>query len=147
MGTVTPTAAEINPIPESLDGKCAVENFEGKSLVQAEKLFAENGLYYSGNLLWMGPIGFMFYFKAALAYLKSEVSLGDPDFLNLMIGTLELRILGEYSDYTEIRNGSDDFIEFCKHAIENYNSYELDKDIYSDLCPNLRRLLAKLENG
>ena len=58
-----PTAIEINPIPECLDGKCAVEHFEGKTIEQAENLIAENGLYYSGDLVWMGPIGFKFYFK------------------------------------------------------------------------------------
>ena len=141
----TPTAIEINPIPECLDGKCAVEHFEGKSIEQAEKLIAENGLYYSGDLLWMGPVGFKFYFKAALAYLKNGASHDDPDFLNSMIGTLESRLFGEYNDFEDIKDGVDDYAEFCSYALDNYDAYDLDESIYGDLRPNLRSLSKQLQ--
>ena len=143
---ITPTAVEINPIPECLDGKCAVEHFEGKSIEQAEKLIAENSLYYSGDLLWMGPVGFRFYFKATLAYLKSVASHEDPDFLNSMIGTLESRLFGEYNDFEEIKDGVDDYVEFCSYALDNYDVYGLDESIYGDLRPNLRRLSKQLQS-
>ncbi len=52
----TPTSIEINPTPECLDGKCAVKHFEGKSVDQATKLSEHNGLYFSGDLRWMGPV-------------------------------------------------------------------------------------------
>ena len=142
----TPTALEINPVPGCLDGKCAVEHFEGKSIEDAEKLIAENGIYYSGDLNWMGPVGFMFYFKAALAYLKSEASRKDSDFLNSMISVLELRICGEYNDFEKIKKGTGDYLDFCEYGLENYELYELDEDIYGDLRPNLTRLMKKLKS-
>jgi hypothetical protein len=141
----TPTTIEINPIPECLDGKCAVEHFEGKSIEQATKLFEDNGLYYSDDLRWMGPIGFKFYFKAALAYLKSSGSHGDPDFLNSMLGILEFRLFGEYNDYESIKDGVGYYLEFCSHALDNYDAYELEENIYGDLRPNLRSLIEKLQ--
>ena len=140
-----PTAIEINPIPECLDGKCAVEHFEGKTIEQAENLIAENGLYYSGDLVWMGPIGFKFYFKAALSYLKSAASHDDPDFLNSMIGALELRLFGEYNDFEDIKGGIDDYAGFCSYAIDNYEAYDIDESIYGDLRAKLRSLSQKLQ--
>ncbi len=141
----TPTAIEINPIPECLDGNCAVQHFEGKSVEQATKLFEENGLYYSDDLRWMGPVGFKFYFKAALAYLKSARSHGDLDFLNAMIGIIEFRLFGEYNDFESIKGGIDDYVEFCSYALNNYDAYDLDQNIYGDLCSNLRSLSEKLQ--
>jgi hypothetical protein len=140
-----PTAIEINPIPECLDGKCAVKNFVGKSVEQATKLFEDNGLHYSDDLRWMGPIGFKFYFKAALAYLKSAKSHGDPDFLNSMISILESRLFGEYNDFEGIKGGIDDYAEFSSYALDNYDAYDLDQNIYGDLRPNLRSLSEKLQ--
>jgi hypothetical protein len=141
----TPKAIEINPITECLDGKCAVKHFEGKSVEQAAKLFEDNGLYYSDDLRWMGPVGFKFYFKAALAYLKNTASHGDPDFLNSIIGILESRLFGEYNDYEGIKDGIDDYVEFCAYALDNYEAYDLNENIYGDLRPNLRRLSEKLQ--
>jgi hypothetical protein len=141
----TPTAIEINPIPECLDGKCAVKHFEGKSVDQATKLFEDNGLYFSGDLRWMGPVGFKFYFKAALAYLKSVKSHGDSDFLNSMIGILESRLFGEYNDLEVTKGGIDDYVEFCSYALNNYDAYDLDQNIYGDLRPNLQSLSEKLQ--
>ena len=141
----TPTAIEINPIPECLDGKCAVKHFEGKSVEQASKLFEDNGLYYCDYLRWMGPVGFKFYFKAALVYLKSAASRRDPDFLNSMIGILESRLFGEYNDYEGIKDGIDDYVEFCSYALDNYDAYDLDENIYGDLRTNLRSLPEKLQ--
>ena len=141
-----PTALEINPIPECLDGKCAVDHFEGKSIDQAEKLIADNGVYYSGDLLWMGPVGFKFYFKAALAYLKSSASHEDPDFLNSMISILESRLFGEYNDFEDIKGGIDYYAGFCSYALDNYNAYDLDESIYGDLRHNLRSLTEKMAN-
>ncbi len=140
-----PTALEINPIPECYDGIDAVTHFEGKSVEQAAKLFEDNGLYYSDDLRWMGPIGFMYYFKAAHTYMKSDTSQGDNSFLSSMIRILEFRIIGEHNDYIEIMGGKNDYVDFCRYALDNYDEYDLDEVCFGDLRPNLRRLLEILK--
>ena len=57
MGTRLPTAEEIN-VFDSLDERCAVKNFLGKDLDQAQALFREISLYYQEDLMWMGPKAF-----------------------------------------------------------------------------------------
>ena len=141
-----PTVDEINPFSKCLDGQCAVEHFYDKSLEDAEALFCDNSLYYGGDLLWMGPIAFVFYFKAALSYLKSEASRDDSDFVNSSIGILELRVLDQYSDFPAIRAGINDYISFCQHVSDNYEKYELIEDIYGDMRPRLKKLLNQLKS-
>jgi hypothetical protein len=60
-----PTAREINPIPEDLDGRCAERHFLGKTLDEAEALFRENSLCYQEDLMFMGVSAFRFYGSVA----------------------------------------------------------------------------------
>lgn len=141
-----PSEREINPDPDCLDGEYAVKMFLGKTLDQAEALFDDNGLSRQEDLMWMGPVGFVFYFPAALSYLKSPASAGDSDFVSSMTGLLEWRILGEYQDYEQIRSVRAEMSQFCSHLKENYDFYDIDGEIYGDLRPRLEKLLDKL-NG
>jgi hypothetical protein len=90
----------------------------------------------------MGPLGFIFYFPAALRYLKSPMSSGDSSFVSSMTGLLEWRVLGEYEDYDQIRSARTEMIEFCNRLIEHYDFYGVDIDIYGDLRPHLEKLIA-----
>lgn len=139
-----PSEREINPHPDCLDGEYAVEMFLGMSLEEAEGLFQDNGLSRQEDLMWMGPVGFVFYFPAALSYLKNPTSAGDSDFASAMTALLEWRVLGEYQDYEEIKSARTEMIEFCSHLMGSYDSYDIDLDIYGDLRPCLEKLLEKL---
>lgn len=140
-----PSEREINPHPGCLDGEHAAKIFLGKTLEEAEGLFEDNGLLRQENLMWMGPIGFVFYFPAALRYLKSPMSAGDSDFASSMTGLLEWRVLSEHEDYDEIRLARAEMIDFCNHLMEHYDYYDIDLRIYGDLRPRLQKLLGKLQ--
>ena len=74
-----PTAKEINPCDENLDGRVACKMFLGRSLDEAEALFRENSCYYQEGLMWMGPVAFRFYVTAAIWYIKSAAAAGDSN--------------------------------------------------------------------
>ena len=139
-----PTSKEINPISEDLDGQCAEDHFLGMSLTEAEALFRDNAFYYCGDLLWMGPIAFVYYFKAALSFLESDDSRMESDFVNSMIGTLDSRLFGEYEDFNVIKSGRDDYIAFCKCVLNDYDKFEIIEEVYGDLRPHIEGMLEKL---
>ena len=140
-----PSDTEINPHPGCPAGQRVVKMFSGKTLEEAEGLFREDGLSRQEDLMHMGPLGFIFYFPAALRYLKSPMSSGDSSFVSSMTGLLEWRVLGEYEDYDQIRSARTEMIEFCNRLIEHYDFYGVDIDIYGDLRPYLEKLLDKLQ--
>ena len=139
-----PSDTEINPHPGCRSAERAVKFFSGKTLEEAEGLFRKDSLSRTESLMLMGPAGFVFYFPAALHYLKSPRSYGDSSFASAMTGLLEWRILGEYEDYDQIRSARTEMIEFCDRLIERYDFYGVDIDIYGDLRPRLEKLLDKL---
>ena len=140
-----PSDSEINPHPGYRSGERAVKMFSGKTLEEAEGLFREDSLSRQEDLMQMGPIGFVFYFPAALRYLKSPRSSGDSSFASSMTGLLEWRVLGQYEDYYQIRPARTKMIEFCNRLIEHYAFYNIDIEIYGDLRPRLEKLLDKLQ--
>jgi len=77
-----PTRREIN-LGNSLDEQCACEHFLGKNPREAEKLFAESFSFYQEDLMWMGPVAFRYYVRAAINYIKSDASSGDPEVWSL----------------------------------------------------------------
>lgn len=90
----------MNPIPtesqisvyDSLDEQWAVKHFLGKSLEEAEALFRQNFLYYQEALMWMGPVAFAYYVKAAIRYLLGDDSDGDADAANTFHGLIRFRL-------------------------------------------------------
>lgn len=140
-----PSEREINPHPGCLDGEYAAKVFLGKTQEEAEALFQESSLSRLEDLMWMGPVGFVFYFRAALSYLKSPMSADDSDFASAMTGLLEWRVLGEHEDYNQIGAARPEMVEFCSHLMKNYDFYDIDFEIYGDLRPRLEKLLNKLQ--
>ncbi len=88
----TPSAAELNPIPDDLDGRSAVEHFLGKNVVEAERLFATDGLVCQEDLQWMGPVAFVYYLPAAVAYVASPACTGDGDFVAALGSVVRFRL-------------------------------------------------------
>jgi hypothetical protein len=136
-----PSASDINPIPEDLDGRVAEEHFLGKSLDEAIVLFKENGLLYQEDLMWMGPKAYCFYVHAAIAYIKSEDAGGDSDFINSLGGNFEFRLK---RDRNEIEAVLGAIKEACEYVLENWSKYDVKSEVYGDLHGKYRELLHNL---
>ena len=132
-----PTATEINPIPEDLDGQRAVRNFLGKSLEEAEALFRESSITYQEDLMFMGAPAFRFYVSAAISYIQSEAATGDPDIINCFAGLLEHRLEFEAEELVAV---APLLASVCCYIVEHYDRFALTPDIYGDLRPRLQSL-------
>jgi hypothetical protein len=132
-----PTAREINPVPENLDGKCAERNFLGKTLEEAEALFRENSLNYQEDLMFMGVVAFRFYVRAAIRFLESDAANADSDMVNCFASILEFRIGNERD---ELRAVAGELAESCEYVVTNFGKFDVDAEIYGDL----RERFAKL---
>lgn len=139
-----PTQLEINPIPGDLGGEHAVKMFHGKSVTEAELLFRENSLFYQEDFMFMGPAAYAFYFPAAFSYLRSQYSVNDADFVSSMLATMESRVTGEYNDAQALGPAINTMLDFCLHALEHYELYDVDHEIHGDLRPRLRALAKHL---
>src|SRR4051794_16209879 len=80
-----PTQAEIN-VYDSLDERCACSHFLGKTLEDAQALFASNALAYQEDLMFMGPIAFRYYLEAAIRYIEAT---RDDVMVSALAGVLE----------------------------------------------------------
>ena len=130
MAASPPTAGEIN-VFDSLDERCAVENFLGKDLEQAQALFRENFLYYQEDLMWMGPIAFRFYVPAAINYLLSKDADYDADAASSFCGLIEFHL---DSDTAEIAPVGPTIREGVLGILMDFDRYECDKAIYGDVA-------------
>ena len=124
-----PSEREICPVPEDLDGQCAVRNFLGKSIEEAEALFRENSLHYQEDLMWMGPVAFRFYFPATERYVRSEHSRGDSDIINCLAGLLQFKL--EWSP-DDMRPIAGTLATFCDYVAAAYDRFDVIEDIYGD---------------
>ena len=135
-----PTAREINPVPEFLDGQSAERHFLGKTLDEAEALFRENSLYYQENLMFMGVVAFRFYVRAAIRYLESDAAQGDADMVNCFASLLEYRIGYERQ---ELRAIAAELVESCAYVISNFEKFDVDADIYGNLRARFEKLAGE----
>jgi hypothetical protein len=132
-----PTAREINPIPEDLDGRCAEEHFLGKSLGEAEALFRENSLCYQEDLMFMGVSAFRFYVRAAISYIQSSAATGDSDMINCFVGILESRIEREFK---ELAPAAPLLARACRYILEHYDRFAVTPEVYGDSRPRFQPL-------
>jgi hypothetical protein len=135
-----PTATEINPIPEDLDGQHAVRNFLGKTLDEAEALFRESSITYQEDLMFMGAPAFRFYVQAAINYIQSEAATGDPDIINCFQDILRHRLEFEPKELAAV---APQLASVCRYILEHYDRFDLRPDIYG----NLRPLFQSLEQA
>jgi hypothetical protein len=132
-----PTAREINPVREDLDGKCAEKHFLGKTLEQAEAMFREASLVYQEDLMFMGPIAFRFYVQAAISYIQSEAATDDSDIINCFAGILDHRLEFEAEELIPV---APQLASVCRYIVEHYDRFALTPDIYGDLRPRFQSL-------
>jgi len=144
-----PTRAEIADESDPLDSACAIKNFHGKTVAEAEKLFAgaANSLTYTEDLSWMRPVGFRYYIRAAIRHALSERATGDSDLINGIASTLE--------DWHEQHPGELTscacvLAEFCHAVTEQFDRYDADPTIYvglRDQYQRLAELFTRISNG
>lgn len=132
-----PTASEINPIPDFLDGQCAVKHFLGKSLEEAEALFRENALYYQEDLMFMGAKAFRFYVHAYIGYIRSEAAQDDSDAVNCFVGLLQFWLEFEPEELAAVAK---DLSAACEYIAEHHDRYGLMPNAYGDLRNRLETL-------
>lgn len=141
-----PTALEINPIPEDLDGRNAQEHFFGKTLEEAEALFRDNSLYYQEDLMFMGMVAFRFYVQAAIRYIRSDQANEDSDMVSAFASILELRLKYDRAEVVPI---APLLADACGYILDHYDRFDLVPEIYGDLRPryqDLQQAFWRLQN-
>jgi hypothetical protein len=135
-----PTAEEIN-VFDSLDERCAVENFLGKDLEQARSLFREDFRRYQEDLMFMGPLAFQFYVPAAIDYLLSEEADCAADAAVSFCGLIEYRL--DY-DAAAIAPVGPIIREGILGILRDVDRYGCDAAIHGDIAGRYRALLSRL---
>jgi len=107
-----PTRADIN-VHDSLDERAACDNFLGKTLEEAEALFAENALYYQEALMHMGPAAFRFYVEAAIRYIRAT---HDDAMVFAFAGVLECRLEFDRPEMVPIASR---LAAICRYILEH----------------------------
>ena len=143
---MVPTVLQISPTNcQSLDEREAVEHFLGLDVEAARKLFFENPLYYSGDLMWMGLPAFRYYFPSFADYLRSDASLMDADALNSLATTLAFRLDRLEGGQAEL--AQDECIrDTVRYCLREFERFDADDSFYPDLKPTLARVLDVLES-
>src|SRR5262245_41638860 len=132
-----PTQQDINPIPPDLDGRSAVRNFLGKTREQITREFAEHGMSYQEDLMFMGPRAFNYYFPAAVDYIASPQGCTDADVANCLISVVEHRL--QY-DAPQILGSTQQIVRFADYVLACYDGFGFDPDICGDLRPRLNQI-------
>ena len=126
----------------AIDERSAVEAFYGKTLEEAQALFAGNFLWYSDELSILPAKPFSFYVVAATNYLRSPEAAGDPDSVNGFCHMLEHRLkhpkLGLPIDaLPNIRST-------IAGIVDDFSKYDVDVTIYGDLIGRYRALANRV---
>lgn len=88
-----PSREDISPtLGLNLDERSALKNFFGKTLSEAQELFALNALTYGEDIFWMGQKGFQFYFQSFENYVMSDEANEDYLAILALVSILEFRI-------------------------------------------------------
>jgi len=137
--TTTPTRSDWGEVDvRDLDAQWALETFLGKSLAEAEALFAKNALYYSEALESMPRVPFNFYARALARYLTSGGARGDSDgassFLRLLAWILE--------KHPEIVEPETKVIllRAAEHVAADQSFYEANVSIYGRFAERFNRI-------
>ena len=93
--------------------------------------------------MWMGVVAFRYYVNAAINYIRSSDSTGDSGMVNCFAGVLEFRIGSDF--YQDLAPIADDLASICEYIIKNIEKFDVDIDIYGDVCERFASLYAFFE--
>jgi hypothetical protein len=135
-----PTAAEI--ASDSLEGWYSIKHFHGKTLAEAEEIFAAGcrdyiPLTYTDDLMWMEPVGFRFYIRAAVNVALSERANGESDFINGLASTISF---WHEQHPGELVSCAPLLADFCCTVVQQFDRYDADPEIYTGLREQYQQL-------
>ena len=110
-----PSARDINPIPENLDGQYAVRHFLGRTFEEAIELFRERFEVYAGDLIHMGIVAFKYYVPAAIQFANSDAARYDCAIARTLLGVLDHRCLYEREQLSDL---SGLFRDYCNSVLD-----------------------------
>jgi len=142
-----PTLLEISPSGDQCDWDTAtaIKHFLGKSQEDAFHLFVGATLGHFEDLMYMGPVAFVYYLEPAVRYIESE-PLGGA-FCAAEFGFLALPIEGQLRDHPEIIPDCCETVKrFCNHVLNHWDRHEIDEEIYHDLQGRIQAI-ALLAGG
>lgn len=76
----------------NLDENIAAENFFGKTLEEARRMFAENPSYYLNDFAHLGPKGFLFYLPCVQLFVEENSEKCDEIFNRRLFEILNARL-------------------------------------------------------
>jgi hypothetical protein len=137
-----PTANEINPVPESLDGRAAQRHFLGKTAGDALEMFQERFEVYQEDLMFMGAPAFLFYFPVAIDYAESAPVRDDPDVASTMLMLMRHRCRYEPAGMLPVMPR---MAAYCDGVLKRLDPKAVDRNIYGNLEGKYERFLGKLK--
>jgi len=137
--TRVPREPEWHSVDWNDDTASAHAHFFGKSLDEAERLFAESSLIHQEDLMWMPFVPCCFYLQAYSRYLLSEESKGDSDGASCYI-----TLIGWFGAH--VRHFPEALHDLTRRTLLRIASSqgfsEADVDIYGSFAERVRTILA-----
>jgi len=127
----------------SVEQEAVCKNFLGKNIDEAEDLFRCASLVYQEDLMWMGVVAFRYYVNAAINYIRSSDSTRDSAIVNCLAGVLEYRI--ESDSHQDLAPIAADLASICEYIIKNIQKFDVEINIYGDVCERFASLHAFFE--
>ena len=137
-----PTRRDID-VYGSPDEGAACQHFLGKTVEDAEILFREAGIVYQEDLMWMGAVAFRYYVKAAIAYIRSEMAIGDACMVRSFSAVLQFRL--DTDPEAALLPVVDDLLSVCVYIMENTNKFDFQPELDGDIGFKLAFLHQALE--
>lgn len=142
MNEDIPTEADWGEWQEDLDAAHTHNRFAGRTLEEAEQLFAAFPLGASEDLESMPRVPFRFYLRALASYVLSEASRGEPDGASCFLRTIERKLADEPGIVLPMMPW---LLDSLRQVAARQSFYESDLDIYGDFAQAVAAILAACE--
>jgi hypothetical protein len=135
-GSLAPNSEEQLPTVEEIavdweGGHFAITHFHGKTLAEAEELFACGRPHaYAVDFEYMEPVGFRFYIRAAVNFCLSDRSDGESDFIHALACVLSM---WRESKPSELIPCARLLADFCGKLVQQFDRYDAHPYIYEGL--------------
>jgi hypothetical protein len=136
-----PTAEEISPIPQDLDGRVAVRHFLGKTEDQAMAMFVEAFEQYSEDFLGMGPVAFGYCFPVAVRYAESDTVRLEPSVADTLLGIMRHRHRWDRPSLDRLLPLLTAYVD---GVVARVGQMRVERHCYGNLAGKYRRFLQKL---
>jgi len=135
-----PTEADWRSEPWCLDAKYAYQNFHGKSLGEAVKLFEDNALRYQEDVLFMPSRVFGYYIKAYMTYLTSDAAQGDSDGASCFIALIAFKAEHQPADIAPLWPEIEPVL---KRLADHQEWYEALWEVYGSFRSGIHKIVER----